>query len=1661
MKKYFKQFSQGAGDNSFDIITQNGKKYLVINNAINKTNIKISKAHLEIKKENISAGSAIVWWDKTGALTDFSNIENNPNAVLVDVSVFINSAKLDISKAIFESLKANELENERFIIDCGNVSLDDLTCSITVYYDDVLGLKDTKATLPFELGVIKGGIDLADKSMQFELVDTMGAGRLPVSVKHMYNSLRTTYYDFVTLDNGGAVVIDYKCGNGFKLNYQQFLVVDSVDSGTLSDGESDVQYIWINANGEKITFYKNATTGKVTCEHNFTLTLDNDGIIEISDLSNNKLEFEQVLYSRIYRLKRMIDVNSNKIVLTYNEFEDLSEIQSFTNNGSTDVEINKVTLSYSATTGYIDKITETVNGVSVETTISLDENNSIKQIAKSDNTNVNFDYAEGKTGYVVKAVYQSNGIGYYFDCGLGEYEELHLLSTTDGIEGGSVKELTPATSGDYVTVNNVNCPIQRLYDVDSGERWARVINEKTNEKVLYTFDYFGNCVSVIEENYDVSGTKTPQAKSFTKTGKYLDLSVSRELNLFEHLSHATTTANSITDFSQFDTTDLYIMNPFKTALESKTDSDRKIYYSDEGKILFTINKDHLASTIIESATTGLAVSAWVKADSLPVEPIATGLQVNDVAEEFSYNTTVAPQDLPGLVNKRFDLCAKVIFYKGDPKIFRNSFDWTRKDFQYTETYVILDDVEWANVKEIEVYVDYSNNNGRIYMYGGAMIFGNLSLSFRNEKLQTVLQESSDGKLSTTYTYENNKVVAEKTFTKNFGSDNEEKPFIYTVDNSYEYDNKGNVKKVIDNKNGLITEYTYSAFGDVLSTKVSHPDLTNTDNQTLEILNEVVYNEIGDVKEVKNEFGEIIGTYTYAHNAVSKIKDFNNSETVFGYDTTYSLLTSVQSTVSDTLNKNSTEFTAGTPIKDTDVASDDTSGNTTIEYDYDGFGNVTAIYVNGSLYCSIEYKNNYNKKTVTYANGDILIYNQDIDNGVEFSRYYTRDPKKQGSTEFEMKFDSFGRFKDLETEDMGGTKIAQKYNEDGTTRKSYVECEDDIFYDLSRETEYGDDRKVSKQTIRHKDGNSEYIVDEIKPKYDDNDIVTEINHKDVFREGLNYDKLNRVTDTTKYTIVKDEDDQPIATGGFVKKYGYKTVNNKTSQLISEEQFVKVDEQGNETIEETLNYVYDALGRVVEIWKTVGETETLIKKYTYDGLSRLVREDNGDIGTTYTYSYDNAGNILSTYSYPFTTGDLSGVTGFHTKSFSYSNGKLVEYHGDEYETNIPYDANGNPTSYYYFPMTWSHGHRLDSYANQSYKYNYAGLRTQKIETSDGLQRITKFALEGDKIIAQENPDGTTILFYYGLDGLTALEYDGNMYYYKKNIFGDIIGIYDSQRNIVARYQYDAWGNCRIVNEDGVQVSLASGIAGLNPFRYRGYYLDSETGLYYLNARYYNPKRARFISPTNIDALNPTTINGLNLYAYCCNNPVSFTSIKSSSEFNLYATSTQKVGHTGFLNQVLVDKSFNKGVFFGSWTITGLKTSKETKNEISLRDKKFNLGASGSFSLFNERFQIGIGNEDINASLVAEGDFATVSGMIGAFIDPTEDIYFVGLEASATLFSAKGGIQFELFGKQIEVGGSINALSAKFQLGAGVRDGKFYFKHGASQLIGFDVYIIIELW
>ena len=133
-----------------------------------------------------------------------------------------------------------------------------------------------------------------------------------------------------------------------------------------------------------------------------------------------------------------------------------------------------------------------------------------------------------------------------------------------------------------------------------------------------------------------------------------------------------------------------------------------------------------------------------------------------------------------------------------------------------------------------------------------------------------------------------------------------------------------------------------------------------------------------------------------------------------------------------------------------------------------------------------------------------------------------------------------------------------------------------------------------------------------------------------------------------------------------------------------------------------------------------------------------------------------------------------------------------------------------------------------------------------------------------------------FFYDKDGLCALRtIIGNEtkdYIYIRNPFNDIVGISEGN-TIKAYYVYDAWGNHKIYNPDGTLANLndSTFIGNINPFRYRSYYYDVETNLYYLMSRYYDPEIGQFISPDDMEYMDFNSIAGINLYAYCNNNPV----------------------------------------------------------------------------------------------------------------------------------------------------------------------------------------------
>ena len=129
-------------------------------------------------------------------------------------------------------------------------------------------------------------------------------------------------------------------------------------------------------------------------------------------------------------------------------------------------------------------------------------------------------------------------------------------------------------------------------------------------------------------------------------------------------------------------------------------------------------------------------------------------------------------------------------------------------------------------------------------------------------------------------------------------------------------------------------------------------------------------------------------------------------------------------------------------------------------------------------------------------------------------------------------------------------------------------------------------------------------------------------------------------------------------------------------------------------------------------------------------------------------------------------------------------------------------------------------------------------------------------------RETSGGVAIDFIYDADGSPfAMKHNGAYYYYILNLQGDVIRLVNSSGATVASYEYDPYGKV---------ISATGSMAAINPLRYRSYYYDSETGLYFLMSRYYDPAICRFINADEYASTGQGLL-GFNMFAYCNNNPV----------------------------------------------------------------------------------------------------------------------------------------------------------------------------------------------
>lgn len=518
---------------------------------------------------------------------------------------------------------------------------------------------------------------------------------------------------------------------------------------------------------------------------------------------------------------------------------------------------------------------------------------------------------------------------------------------------------------------------------------------------------------------------------------------------------------------------------------------------------------------------------------------------------------------------------------------------------------------------------------------------------------------------------------------------------------------------------------------------------------------------------------------------------------------------------------------------------------TYDYAYDPFGNLESVSVGGrELERTTLRSRNGLADRITYATGEAVRNEYNPEEQLAAQYLLTADGREEKL--FENTYDSCGkiaRHKDLcsgvtstyqydligrmvGTDRSDGMKLRKVYDEKNRV-KGYTYQKDRVGHEV--EFLYGDVEKQQKPGL----GYGIKINGAQKIAYE-------------------YDALGRVIRTHNHFS---------DTNTSTQEYTY--VSGKEAGVTTN--LVASVREGNRAE----SYTYDACGNVETMVERSADGSERKIRYYYDALNQLVREDNQKQNQTICYTYDVGGNMVRRDEYRYIENPVITEAPWRSDTFEYQTGgwrdQLRFYNGQA----ITYDAMGNPLQYLGMQMEWEKGHQLRHITGAGLDmycmYNDSGKRIRK--TINGV--TIDFYLDGSAILMQTSSDGSRIDFFYDDKGnVFAMKYQNEMYFYRKNLFGDILGILDSHGTELVKYEYNSWG--KLLNLTDYS---SNGLGRRNPFRFKGYYYDEELGMYYLNSRYYDPETGRFVNADDVEVLEVEQENlaQYNLYAYCLNNPV----------------------------------------------------------------------------------------------------------------------------------------------------------------------------------------------
>ena len=1237
--------------------------------------------------------------------------------------------------------------------------------------------------------------------------------------------------------------------NGFKLNVQETIVKKSYRD---ENGAERDYYLLYDADGSTHVFYSSRFTGPYYDEDGLRLTLTvGTDEITITDIDQNIKTYSKI--SGGWYLTKITDKYGNQLVFHINTAYQPSRI-SIRPNGLSNIEMLEFVY-------YGDKLCAVYNNSSKDSVIFGYSGNNL--------SSVKYCYGNANT-------------------------------TTQNVKDAYTN---PSTA------QNVTVYATATYTYDSSGNIIKITDSDTNKSLRY--EITNGKVTKLSE---YAGTTLGQQVSYSYGEGYTDVRSTGNNETLNNDDDIITRyiiddyGRSVSAHSYYADDEQIIgasMNSYENEGKAKNSiKESTIVY--DGKVDYVSNGSGLYASLPGGITKTEDTGCYKQTVFEESDPASVTYNANMqyIISGFGYSNSIIQNG-----NAKFSLSAKVYYYQGankDDKVVTHHFDFA--DVENTWQFVSgkLDCVEedddeysYDVVRKIEIVCNY---------YGQVDVNGNTSVSYFKDVAFT---DCSDYK---TYRYSYNKYTGNLVMKSN-----------YAYKEYYEYNNKNSVTRVANNK-GEIYDYKYQSDEVTLSQELYYTfqrngvmgnllyeypfGETNIDSKitmTLVRQTSYSYNSQGllisstSMGSNPSAAGILNNSYTYETGSGSKIFGatltetdslgyvtkyfYDNSngnllaqidvESGSGYVYDYDVFGTLVSVIPATGNATSyTEVVNAENVNyeynpNTHRLHQITTASTEYTFAYDNFGNSTGVTAGDNTLATYEYyPNNGKLKKINYGNGfsEDYVYNTlemlseiwytvDGTRTKAYSYTYNKDgtlsefENHLNGTTIEYEYDYQGRFiSSRETNSSNANYkndyVVNNYNEDGrvyraTTSLNYLS------------TSGWNNKDIIEQYIYNKNGT---LDDERIFYLPSTGIVT----------SYSYDIFNRVTSVDRRT------DDFV----YITDYEYLSDGNSTSYLVGG---YTSTVNGTAT---TYSYEYDSGGNITSI--TQGGKEVT---YSYDNLGQLVREYDGKF--TRNYTYDDAGNIMSiertwysdvheeiiTYALnptlprPVTT----------TTTLSYTDSQwgdlLTSYNG----TTITYDQIGNPLTYYNgsaYTFTWT-GRQLTGAAkgstNMSFTYNDEGIRTSKT-----VNNVTHtYYLNGNLIVA-EQWGNKLIVYLYDSTGMpigmmyrtTSYAVDQwDVFWFEKNLQGDIVAVYNSTGTKVASYNYiDAWGNHSASYTNGG----ASTGAQYNPFRYRGYYYDTDLGMYYLQSRYYDPNTCRFI---NADSALYHSMLGYNMFAYCENNPVNY--------------------------------------------------------------------------------------------------------------------------------------------------------------------------------------------